>query len=274
MRKNPMAKPGRPSLYADEKTKWRELKRRQRQRLQAAGAEPRIVLLGTLQVPCLQVSRDITLYQGDALQIAAALQHTGAVILDPPYGTNFDHTKVRRSTTSLQGGSAAAHWDANVLGDDHPFDPLPWLRYRQVILWGANHYRLPAANGYIVWDKRAGGTPDDFSGTDLAWSNIPGSSRLHTQLWRGTHRGGEENVARAGKKLHPQQKPVALMELCVSLTRGRVLDPYMGSGTTGLACLRLQRPFVGIELDPTWFRVACVRLAAAAQQLQFFPLTS
>jgi site-specific DNA-methyltransferase (adenine-specific) len=269
-----MAKPGRPRLYTDDQTKWRELKRRQRQRLQAAGAEPRVVQVGALQVPCLQIGALITLYCGDGPTIAAALQHTGAVILDPPYATNFDHTKVRRSTQSLQDGYAAAHWDANVLGDDQPFDVVPWLRYRQIILWGANHYHLPAAHGWIVWEKRAGGRPDDHAGTDLAWSNIPGSSRLHTQLWRGKYRGGEENVARAGKKLHPQQKPVALMELCVSLTSGRVLDPYMGSGTTGLACLRLQRPFVGIELDPHWFRVACVRLAAAAQQLQFFPLTS
>ena len=64
------------------------------------------------------------------------------------------------------------------------------------------------------------------------------------------------------------------MEWCVAMTTGTGLDPYMGSGTTGLACLRLGRPFVGIELDPHAFQVACDRLAAAARQLQLFPVSS
>jgi site-specific DNA-methyltransferase (adenine-specific) len=260
-----MAKPGRPRLYRDDQTKWRELKRRQRQRLQAAGAEPRVVQVGALQVPCVQIGALLTLYCGDGPTIAAALQHTGAVILDPPYGTKYDVTKRRRSHTPLQG-MTAAQWEHAALGDETPFDPTPWLRYRQLILWGANHYTLPAARGWIVWDKQAGGT-------DLAWSNIPDSSFHHTQLWSGRIREGEDNGAKT-PKLHPWQKPIELMRKCVRRTTGGVLDAYMGSGTTGLACLEQGRPFVGIELDPHWFRVACVRLAAAAQQLQFFPLTS
>jgi site-specific DNA-methyltransferase (adenine-specific) len=232
-------------------------------RQRAAGLQPSVVPMGELQIPCLQLTSQVTLYCGDALQIAPRLpQRIDAVILDPPYGVAFDHTRVRRSTP---------HWTANVFGDDRPFDPQPWLRYPQVILWGANHYRLPAAHGWITWDKRGTKKADRHAGTDLAWSNIPGSTRTHEQLWRGKYRAGEENWARTGEKLHPQQKPIDLMTLCVSLTSGRVLDPYMGSGTTGEACLRLQRPYVGIEIDPHWFAVACCRLAAAAKQLQLFP---
>ena len=218
---------------------------------------------------CVQIGDLVTLYLGDALQIAPTLQHIDALITDPPYGTNFDFTKPRRSRTPLQLFSAA-RWSANITGDAQPFDPRPWLAYPQVILWGAEHYRLPAAHGWIIWEKRAGSTPDDHAGCELAWSNVPGSSQVHWQKWRGMIRAGEENLVH-GPKRHPAQKPVALMRKCVEATTGTVLDPYMGSGTTGVACVRLGRPFVGIELDPVHFGNACRRLQAEVAQGHLFP---
>jgi site-specific DNA-methyltransferase (adenine-specific) len=178
--------------------------------------------------------------------------------------------KPRRPRTPLHPSVPAARWTANILGDHQPFDPTPWLGYPQVILWGAEHYRTPAAQGWIVWEKRDGSTPDDHAGCELAWSNVPGSSQVHWHKWRGIIRAGEANVANR-PKFHPAEKPIELMLKCVQATTGTVLDPYMGSGTTGEACLRLGRPFVGIELDPHFFQVACARLAAAARQLQLFP---
>ena len=65
-------------------------------------------------------------------------------------------------------------WTANIPGDAQPFDPTPWLGYPQIILWGAERYRLPAAQGWIVWENRDGSTPDDHAGCELAWSNVPG----------------------------------------------------------------------------------------------------
>jgi site-specific DNA-methyltransferase (adenine-specific) len=104
----------------------------------------------------------------------------------------------------------------------------------------------------------------------MAWTNLPpGQDELHRQQWEGRIRAGEGNGAKRDK-YHPAEKPIELMRWCVAKTTGTVLDPYMGSGTTGEACLRLGRPFVGIELDPTIFALACDRLAAAAQQLQLF----
>jgi site-specific DNA-methyltransferase (adenine-specific) len=265
-----MAEVGRPHRHANDQARWRETKRNQRRR--AAGLQPNgpvpTVQMGALQVPCVRIGT-CTLYLGDALQLAPLLQGINAVILDPPYGTAYDVTKARRSNNPLQG-MPTAEWDHAVMGDDTPFDPKPWLQYKQIILWGANHYCLPAAHGWITWDKRGTSKPDDHAGTDLAWTNIPGSSRVHTQLWRGRLRAGEDNGARS-QKLHPHQKPIELMQLCVRLTTGTVLDPYMGSGTTGVACLRQQRPFIGIDIDPHYFDIACHRLAAAAQQLQLFP---
>ena len=193
------------------------------------------------------------------------------MVTDPPYGTQYDFTKPRRSLTPLEPCSHEARWSTNIIGDDQPFDPTPWLAYPQVILWGADHYshRIVQPRAWLVWDKRVGSTPDDHADAELAWTNLPIVSRIHRQKWRGIIREGDANVRRR-PKYHPAEKPLELMTWCVAKTTGTVLDPYMGSGTTGEACVRLSRPFVGIEIDPHYFAVACDRLAAAATQLQLF----
>src|SRR4030095_11316101 len=93
----------------------------------------------------------------------------------------------------------------------------------------------------------------------------------HYKLSRASIGTRETNISRRpGAKLHPAEKPIELMLWCAAKTTGTVLDPYMGSGSTGEACVRLGRAFVGIELDPHYFLVACDRLAAAARQGQLF----
>jgi site-specific DNA-methyltransferase (adenine-specific) len=226
------------------------------------------------QIPVVH-GEGYTVYQGDARAIAPALQDIHALIADPPYGTGFDFTKPRHSHQPLQAGTPLApRWRANIPGDSVPFDPTPWLGYPQVILWGANHYaaQLPPSPAWLVWDKRAGTTPDAFPDVELAWTNLRTPARLFTHLWRGIIRAGDANVSRRGK-LHPAEKPRELLQWCVAKTTGTVLDPYMGSGTCGEACVRLGRAFVGIELDPHYFQVACDRLAAAARQGQLFPVS-
>jgi site-specific DNA-methyltransferase (adenine-specific)/modification methylase len=249
---------GRHRLYANATERQRAHRQKHRMRLPA---------------PCVQIGDLVTLYQGDACAIAPMLQDIDAMITDPPYGTNFDFTKPRRSHQPLQYCSVpAARWAANIRGDDVPFDPTPRLGYPQVILWGANHYasRLPDSAAWLIWDKRGGMTSDAFSDVELAWTNLRSPARLFTHLWRGIIRAGEANVSRRGK-LHPAEKPVELLQWCVAKTTGTVLDPYMGSGTTGAACVRLGRASVGIELDPDAFAVACQRLQTACAQGTLFP---
>jgi site-specific DNA-methyltransferase (adenine-specific) len=122
---------------------------------------------------------------------------------------------------------------------------------------------------WLIWDKRAGGVSDAFSDVDLAWTNRRGPARLFSHKSRGQIRAGAENIVH-GPKLHPAQKPEALMRWCVEKTEGMVLDPFMGSGTTGVACVQLGRPFIGIELDPYYFAIACSRLEEACAQGQLF----
>jgi DNA modification methylase len=69
---------------------------------------------------------------------------------------------------------------------------------------------------------------------------------------------------------HPSQKPTRLLQKIVLRTQGMVFDPFMGSGTTGVACARLGRPFVGIEIEPAYFDIACERIAAAYAQQRLF----
>jgi site-specific DNA-methyltransferase (adenine-specific)/modification methylase len=203
---------------------------------------------------------DATLYLGDCREIAPSLA-VDAVVSDPPYGINH---KVERT-----GGSKK--WDRRtndrIAGDKAPFDPSPWIT-KPAILWGANHYadRLPASAGWLVFDKRRGGTHNQkfiASDCELAWSNAFGSVKILSHLWAGLCRESE-----VGQHHHPMQKPIVLMEWCIKLLPDAclVLDPFMGSGTTGLAALRLGRKFIGIEIEPKYFDVACRRIEEAVRR--------
>jgi site-specific DNA-methyltransferase (adenine-specific) len=216
---------------------------------------------------------DCVLYRGLAEEVVSILASVHAVVTDPPYGMHFDFTKVRRTLMPLPHagpklqGQPTPDRLRGIQGDGLPFDPRPWLRYPEVILWGANHYsaRLPTSAAWLIWDKRCGGTPDCFSDCELAWTNLSMPARIHRQLWRGAIRMGEENPSREGK-VYPSQKPVALMRWCLRMTQGCILDPYMGSGSTLVAAVELGRPCIGIDIDVEAFDIACVRVSKASAQ--------
>ena len=140
----------------------------------------------------------------------------------------------------------------------------------QVILWGGNNYvGLPPTRFWLVWDKRRDTTADHHGDCELAWTNLDSVIRCHRQLWRGIVREGEENVVN-GDKHHPTQKPLELMKFCARMTSGTILDPFMGSGTTGVAAVRLGRAFIGIEIEPKYFDIACRRISEALKQPDMF----
>jgi site-specific DNA-methyltransferase (adenine-specific) len=207
-----------------------------------------------------------TLYLGDCLQVLATLPPVDAVISDPPYG-------VKERTARGKAGRGkllrSKDWEP-VAGDDRPFDPAPWLDFPVVILWGANNFasRLPDSRGWIVWDKRPNCPSDDNGDCELAFTNLDKVIRKHSQLWRGCMRGGEENLSNRGQLEHPTQKPVALMRRCIDYAGSPklILDPYMGSGTTGVAAVEMGLSFIGVELDPSYFATACERIENAQRQ--------
>lgn len=210
---------------------------------------------------------DATLYLGDCREILPTLQGFDAVVTDPPYGI-----QVRTDNTRFSGGSVKARarrkggvgsaGGAPVTGDDKPFDPSFLLSLPgEKIIWGWNHYpdRLPRG-ACLVWLKRN----DDAFGTFLSDAELAWMSKGHGIYCRRDL----SNMAIALHRQHPTQKPVGLMEWCLSFVPKAkvVLDPFMGSGSTGVACVNAGRGFIGIEIEPKYFDIACERIAAAQAQ--------
>lgn len=182
-----------------------------------------------------------------------------AIVTDNPYGKK-NNNDYRRFSGGKKAHARRADGDGGVKyppvhGDDKPFDPAPFLHAKQVILWGFNHFnqRVPKGGG-LVWVKRK---PEAFgsflSDAELGWEKGKEGVYCFTSYPQ----------AMARERYHPTQKPVDLMEWCVNRTTGTVLDPFMGSGSTGVACVNLGRKFIGIEFVPEYFDIACERVERA-----------
>ncbi|QHS09157.1 DNA methyltransferase [Sinimarinibacterium sp. NLF-5-8] len=212
----------------------------------------------------------VTLYRGDCNSAAVQTHHFDALISDPPYGMNYVSThRDGRDKTTAFGRYIKGESFAPIHGDDKPFDPTPWVTLagsRPCVLWGANYFsdRLPANGHWMIWDKREGNRPNDQADCEMAWSNLKGPPRLFSHLWIGLCRRGEENLSTGARKLHPNQKPVALMDWlldqCKLKEGDTVLDPFMGSASLGVACVRRGIRYIGCEISHEYFEVARNRL--------------
>ncbi|MDY6789882.1 MAG: DNA methyltransferase [Thermodesulfobacteriota bacterium] len=217
------------------------------------------------------------LYCADCLEIMPRLEPVDLVLTDPPYGCNFNFTKKRNRTSVLSRGygpykTKDRAWK-NIIGDDQEFNPSHLLPYPEVIIWGANYFshRLPVSKGWMIWDKKAHTSSDNHGDCELAWTNLSIPIRRFVHLWRGVIRAGEENPKNGGK-LHPAQKPIALIQWCLSFskTKGIVLDSYLGSGTTAVACERINRRWIGIEISEEYCEIAKQRIINETRQLKLF----
>jgi site-specific DNA-methyltransferase (adenine-specific) len=217
-----------------------------------------------------------TLYCGDCLEILPTLKGIDAVVSDPPYGIGFRNSSASART---HGGQLVRRNTKPIRGDDRPFDPAPWLIFSTVLLWGADHFSkgLPDFGTYLSWNKNPACSPkDQFVDCEFAWCSEKVKRNGFAYQWKGlaNRKDGWEKTERVGSRPaprhHPSQKPVELMRWCLETARiglGKtVLDPYMGSGTTGVACITSGRKFIGIEIDPDYFEIACRRIEAAQRQ--------
>jgi site-specific DNA-methyltransferase (adenine-specific)/modification methylase len=209
-----------------------------------------------------------TLYLGDCLQILPALPRTGAIISDPPYGINYNHSGGNRFGTVGVTRAAKKRGSPKIEGDDRPFDPAALLIFASVLIWGADHFypRLPDSGRFLAWNKLGDLEPwDSFGDVEFAWHSRESAARIFSMRWKGiiNDKAGENN----GLREHPTQKPKRLMHWCIDQA-GRpdlIIDPYMGSGTTGVAAVERGARFIGIELVPRWFDIACRRIEEAAR---------
>ena len=222
-------------------------------------------------VRCEVLAEGVTLYQGDCLEVLPALTGALAVVSDPPYGIGFAHGGNDKS--GIGKGKYATKFNGKaIVGDDAPFDPTPLVALSDiVILWGGNHFadRLPPSPAWLVWDKRAASQhTNDFADCELAWSSRKAVARVFRHQWDGMMKASE----RGAPRVHPTQKPEALMRWCIEpIPADRmIVDPYMGSGTSGVAAVQLSRRFTGIEIDPGYFEIACRRIEAALKEPDLF----
>jgi hypothetical protein len=202
-----------------------------------------------------------TLYLGDCMEILPTLPKVDAVITDPPYGIDKDGQK---RTTGGHGGRKAYEfrgWDGErpspeVFG-------LLMASARTHVIWGGNYFAdlLPASMKWLVWDK---GQRINQSDGELAYTSIQGALRICTLNRVELLTDGAE---------HPTQKPVRLMRWCIEQAGNvlSILDPFMGSGSTGVAAMQLNRAFTGIERDPGYFEIACRRIEDAQRQAPLIP---
>ena len=210
-------------------------------------------------------SEGVQLFLGDCLEVLPTLGSADAVVTDPPYGLEYDPQRYNRSTGTDSIFTA-------IEGDDAEFDPRPWLNFPTCLLWGANNYtqHLPRA-GWLCWDKRCTPKADKIFGSpfELAWFRAPKRERVF-KIARIQHGGVINADGTNVKRVHPTQKPIALMLWCLEVAKypRTVFDPFMGSGTTGVACVKTGRKFIGIEIHEPYFEIAVKRISEAQMQLR------
>jgi site-specific DNA-methyltransferase (adenine-specific)/modification methylase len=204
----------------------------------------------------------IELWLGDCREVLPTLGKVDAVVTDPPYGIALDTNNLRFSggkgeSARKRGKHMGPAGGAPIAGDSAPVDPSFLRDYGQEqIIWGWHCFpdKLPRGT-CLIWIKRLDAAFGSFlSDAETAWH-----SRGHgVYCFRDISLAGE-----ALTRAHPTQKPMPLMRWCIERVRGdTILDPFMGSGTTGVACVQLGRKFIGIELDPGYFDIAVKRITA------------
>lgn len=212
---------------------------------------------------------DCRLILGDCLEVMPLLGKVDAVVTDPPYGIGESAGKAATRTSGLSSGLSSGSsyrrdygnkdWDDNT-ADQAVAQAVDIAKYS--IVFGGNYYDLPPTSCWLVWDKENGDT--DFADCELAWTNLPKAVRRLRFLWNGCLRR-EREIPRE----HPTQKPVGVMKWCIGhLPAGvqTILDPFSGSGTTGVAAVQMGKAFIGIEQDPDYFEIMCRRIDEASKQ--------
>lgn len=192
-----------------------------------------------------------TLYLASCEDVLPAIQRDFACVTDPPYGIGANKQTLGKGKKEFDRGG---DWD-----DTRP--DISWVtQFSGWCVWGGNYFAdvLPPTNDILVWHKLNDGR--SFSECELGWTNSGKQTRIKQHHW-----SGEE-------KEHPTQKPVQIMRWSIDFfpEHQTVVDPFMGSGTTGVACANLGRSFIGIEREERYFEIALRRITDAQRQQRMF----
>lgn len=217
-----------------------------------------------------EIIGECRLILGDCLEVLPMLGRVDAIVTDPPYG-------IGAANGAATGGTDASgrykrrpkqyegEWD-NERPTPEAFAAL-MAQSKHQIIWGGNYFAdlLPQSGRWLFWDKL--NSMPTYSDGEMAWTSLAGDA---VKKFTRCNNGLASN--RDGERVHPTQKPVDVMQWCIGfLPAGvTVLDPYMGSGSTGVACAKMGLRFIGIEKSPQFFDAACVRIRAAYAQPDMF----
>lgn len=208
------------------------------------------------------------LYEGDCLEFMRTLpdKHIDAVVTDPPYGINADKGTAGFGIRS--GRHYESEWDSQP-PEAEIFEKILSFSER-CFIFGGNYFtdRLPVGRHWIVWDKVGEMKfQNPFSDAELIWTNINKKTvKKYVVIQQGF-------ISKEKERFHPTQKPVSLIKsILEDYTKegDTIFDPFMGSGTTGVACMQLGRNFVGCEIDPDYFKIAEKRIKQASLQEPLF----
>ncbi len=197
---------------------------------------------------------DARLLLGDCMDVLPTLGKVDAVITDPPYGLG----------NRMQGGTwgEKTEFKEMVVWDSAPPTVDFLLRLVDLspiaVFWGGNYYGLPPTRCWLVWDKQ--NAVPTMADCELAWTSLDANTKRMSRPVGRVENG------------HPSEKPLDLMAWTLRTVKasGTVFDPYMGSGTTGVACVNAGLPFIGIEREPKYFDIACRRIEQAYKQRPLF----
>jgi DNA modification methylase len=204
-----------------------------------------------------------TLYCADCQSLMPELPRFDALVTDPPYGIG----------KKLQGGANSKNWQAltKEMLDWDQFAPNDLVRLAVSkanfsIVWGGNYFELPPSRAFLVWAKGRTMYGRTFAECEQAWCSWDGNAKF-IELSPPTHSTGKI------VKVHPTEKPLRIMEWSLSKLPEKcesIFDPFMGSGTTGVAALQAGMSFVGIEKNQGYFDIACQKIEKSLVQKTFF----
>ena len=188
---------------------------------------------------------DISVYLGDCREVLPHVGRFDLLLCDPPYG--IDRFTKPASRIMDKFGRGDIGWDVRL--DDETLGAVIGSA-EQAIIWGGNYYELPPNRCFLIWDKN--NYDRDFADCEYAWTNLDAVARIHK----------ERPMNMDGGKVHPTQKPLALMLWCISKAKNpqSVIDPFLGSGTTLVACKKLGIRGVGIEKEEKYCEIAVKRI--------------
>lgn len=200
---------------------------------------------------------NVLIYHANCKDVITTLEGVEAVISDPPYGMGYNTNSTRFVNNGNGHGNPSKRSYPPVYGDDEPFNPTFLLDYPRVVLFGSNHfYQYLPVGTTLIWIKKSDkGFGTFLSDAEIAW--MKGGVGVYCK--RDTSHFGEMR-----SRTHPTQKPVSIMQWCIEKSKvptgGLILDPYMGSGTTLIASVRLNHRVIGIEIEEQYCEIAATRI--------------